>query len=73
MRRQRIDVILHILSEKVELDFHRADLRVALSFETAKLLKEERQSRRLAEEMESSEMHGMVEMYNDGDKHGQVS
>jgi hypothetical protein len=68
MRKQRIDIMLHILTEKVELDFRHAELRITMTFEPAKLSKEERESRRLAEGVESATMPLMVETYNYGDE-----
>jgi hypothetical protein len=73
MQHQRIDVILHILSEKVEPDFHRAELCVTMAFENTKLSKEEQESQHLAEELDSATMHDMVHTYNDGDEKGEVS
>ena len=58
---------------EVKLDFYWADLWVALSFENPKLLKEKGMSRWQAVAVESSVLHRMVEMYNNGDGHGQVS
>lgn len=67
MRRQRIDVIIHILTEKVEPDFRRSELRVTMGFEAPRLSKEERENRSRAEAIESAMMGELVDTYNDTD------
>jgi hypothetical protein len=71
MRKQRIDVILHILADQVEPDFRRVDVRTALSFQAATLSKVELASRKRAEQIDSAEMHSMVDTYVEED--GKVS
>ncbi|KZV59651.1 hypothetical protein PENSPDRAFT_561269, partial [Peniophora sp. CONT] len=62
MRRQRIDVLLHILSTQVLPDFRRKDKRVRLGLSQPALNTRERQSRKLADEIPSTELEGMVRL-----------
>lgn len=61
MRKQRIDVLLHILAEQVEPDFRRSDIRVALDFERPRLSKAEQASQNKARAVPSHELEDMIE------------
>ncbi|KAK7017465.1 hypothetical protein VNI00_018645 [Paramarasmius palmivorus] len=62
MRRQRVDVLLHILTEKVEPDFRRADLMVRLDYEHPRLSKEERESQRKAQAVPATELEDRIDV-----------
>lgn len=72
MRKQRVDVLLHILTDKIEPDFHRAELRVTLNFETPTFSKVELAARKKAYLIPSADAEGMVE-YNEECEDGRVS
>ena len=67
MRKQRVDVILYILSEKVEPDFRRSALRVSLNFEQPTYSKVEIQYRKVAQKIDSAEAEEMVAYDEDSD------
>jgi len=60
MRKQRVDVILHILTDKVEPDFRRSELRVSLNFEQPTYSKIELQHRKVAQGLDSAEAEEMI-------------
>lgn len=61
MRKQRIDVLLHILTDQVEPDFHRDHVRIGLNFERSRLSKAEQESRKKANAILSMELEDMFE------------
>ncbi|KAJ6507586.1 hypothetical protein DFH09DRAFT_943012 [Mycena vulgaris] len=61
MRKQRIDVLLHILTEQVEPDFRRSDIRVALDFERPRLSKGEQASQQKARAIPSEDLDDMID------------
>jgi hypothetical protein len=61
MRKQRIDVLLHILTEQVEPDFRRSDIRVALDFERPRLSKSEQVSYQKARLIPSEDLDDMID------------
>src|ERR1700742_4038501 len=52
MRKQRLDVLVHILTDKVEPDYRRLDIRVSLGFENSNLSRVEYASRKAAESVD---------------------
>lgn len=65
MRKQRVDVLVYILTQRVEPDYQRMEIRVALGFENSNLSKTELASRKTAEAIESGVLDEMV--IDDGD------
>lgn len=61
MRKQRINVMLHVLTDKVEPDFRRDELRVTMIFKRPRFLKVEVASRKKALALDSSLAVDMVE------------
>ncbi|KAL0563165.1 hypothetical protein V5O48_018910, partial [Marasmius crinis-equi] len=62
MRKQRIDVLVHVLTQQIEPDFWHADLMVQLNFEKPRLSKVERASNSKAMEVPSTELDDMVDI-----------
>lgn len=74
MRKQRVDVMLHILTDKIEPDFRRAELRVTMNFEAPRFSKVEGQARKRAYAINSEDAEGMVEYeYSEDTEDGRVS
>ncbi|KAJ7676949.1 hypothetical protein DFH06DRAFT_1080029 [Mycena polygramma] len=61
IRKQRIDVLLHILTEQVEPDFRRSDIRVALDFDRPRLSKSEQASQQKARAVSSEDLDDMID------------
>lgn len=60
MRKQRCDVLIHILTDKVEKDFRRMEARVKLGFQASNLSRVEMKSRDEAESVDSGSLEDMV-------------
>jgi hypothetical protein len=61
MRKRRVDVLLHILTEQVEPDFRRSDIRIALDFERPRLSKSEQASQQKAKAIVSKDLDDMID------------
>lgn len=61
MRRQRVDVLLNILTGAVLPDLHAAEIRISLDFAQARLSKDEYAARKKAQALDSAEAGSMVE------------
>ncbi|VDC04562.1 unnamed protein product [Peniophora sp. CBMAI 1063] len=72
MRRQRVDILLYILSRQVLPDFRREEARIRLGFARPALCARERQSRDLADEIPSIELGDMVRLDVGGDENASV-
>lgn len=66
MRKQRLDVLIHILTEQLEPDYRTKDLRVALGFEETSLSMAELASRKAAEGIDLADIDDMVAETGDG-------
>ena len=66
MRKQRINVMLHILFEQVEPDFWWDEIRVHLDFDQANLDKHKCNSRDCAEMILDYDMDDMITYKDDG-------
>lgn len=66
MRKQRVDVLVHILVDQVELDLRREEVQVTLGFDAPRLQKHEKTARRLAYAVETGELESMIEHCEDG-------
>lgn len=66
MRKQRVDVLIHILVDQVEPDLRRQEAQIRLGFEAPHLQKHEKASKKLANTIETGELKSMVEYYEDG-------
>ncbi|KAJ7588710.1 hypothetical protein C8J56DRAFT_785384 [Mycena floridula] len=65
MRRQRLDVMLFILTEQVEPDFRCADTQVSLDFSKPRLCLAESESQRMACMISSEDVDDMVQAVNE--------
>lgn len=66
MRKQRVDVLVHILVDQVELDLRWEEAQVDLGFDAARLQKQEKASKKLAFAVELGELGSMIELCEDG-------
>lgn len=66
MRKQRVDVLIHILVDQVEPDLRREETQVNLRFDTARLQKDEKLSKKSAFAIETGELDSMIEECEDG-------
>ena len=73
MRKQRIDVLVHILVDQVELDLRCKEAQVDLGFNVARLQKQEKASKRLAFAVELGELGSMIELCEDGQEKVKLS
>ena len=61
MRKQRIDVLLHVLTEQVKPDFRCSDIHVAFDFERLRLSKAEQASQQKAQSILSKDLEDMID------------
>ena len=73
MRKQRVDVLVHILVDQVELDLRCKEAQVDLGFDVARLQKQEKASKRLAFAVELGELGSMIELCEDGQEKVKLS
>lgn len=66
MRKQRVDVLVHILVDQVEPDLRREEAQVYLGFDAPRLQKQEKASKKLANAIERGELDSMIEYCEDG-------
>lgn len=66
MRKQRVDVLIHILIDQVELDLRREEVQITLGFDVSRLQKIEKAAHRLAYGIDGGELEIMVESCEDG-------
>ena len=67
MRRQRVDVLVYILTNEVEPDFCRDDLRVALELANPSLCQIERKNKQRAQAILLEDIDGMLTPIEDRD------
>ncbi|KAJ7238405.1 hypothetical protein C8J57DRAFT_1086881 [Mycena rebaudengoi] len=61
MQKQRVDVLLHILTEQVEPDFRRSDIHITLDFERPWLSKSELASQQKAISIPTEDLDDMID------------
>lgn len=66
MRKQRVDVFIHILVNQVEPDLRRQEAQIRFGFEAPYLQKHKKASKKLANMIETGELKSMVEYCEDG-------
>lgn len=66
MRKQRVDILIHILVDEVELDLRREEVQITLGFDASRLQKSEKAAHRLAYAIEIGELEAMIKNCEDG-------
>ncbi|EIM84178.1 uncharacterized protein STEHIDRAFT_112627 [Stereum hirsutum FP-91666 SS1] len=66
MRKQRVDILIYILVDEVELDLRREEVQITLGFDASRLQKSEKAAHRLAYAIEIGELEAMIENCEDG-------
>lgn len=66
MRKQHVDVLIHILVDQVEPDLRRQEVQVQLGFEAPHLQKHEKATKKLVNTIETGESSSMVQYCEDG-------
>lgn len=65
MRKQRVDILIHILVDEVKLDLRQEEVQITLGCDVSHLQKSEKAAYRLAYAIELRELEAIIENYED--------
>ncbi|EIM83678.1 uncharacterized protein STEHIDRAFT_112968 [Stereum hirsutum FP-91666 SS1] len=65
MRKQRVDILIHILVDEVKLDLRQEEVQITLGFDVSHLQKSEKAAYQLAYAIEIRELEAIIENYED--------